>query len=173
MDAEGALRVYLDAMLVENQHLNLTGIRDPQEAHVLHVLDSLQIGELGLAPRHCLDLGSGNGFPGIALCALFPAAKVTWMERTGKKLAAMQRILDTPAVKATGIPPPELLLMDAAQAPALRKDLVGHFDLVTARALAAPEQAATLAGPLTCEGGSLVLWLTEGAPPPPARVSPC
>ncbi len=167
MDAEDALGVYLEAMLAENQHLSLTGIRDPQEAHVLHVLDSLQIGELGLAPRRCLDLGTGNGFPGIALCALFPEAAVCWMERTGKKLAAMQRILATPAVKAAGLPPPELLKMDAAQAPALRKDLLGHFDLVTARALAPPEQAATLARPFTSEGGSLVLWLGEGVLPPP------
>ena len=101
MNAEDALGVYLEAMLAENQQLSLTGIRDPQEAHVLHVLDSLQIGELGLAPRRCLDLGTGNGFPGIALCALFPEAAVCWMERTGKKLAAMQRILATPAVSAT------------------------------------------------------------------------
>ena len=167
MDAEDALGVYLEAMLAENQRVNLTGIRDLALARVLHVQDSLQIAglvaELGLAPARALDLGSGNGFPGFALCALFPDAKVWWMERTGKKVAAMQRILETPAVKATGVRPPHLLHMDAAQAPALRPDLRGHFDLVCARALAAPGQVTTWASPLTRQGGSLVLWLGENA----------
>ena len=102
MDAEGALGVYLEAMLAENQHLNLTGIRDPQEARVLHVLDSLQIGELPLAPRRAIDLGSGNGFPGVALCALYPDAEVFFMERTGKKAAAIQRIFASDSVKQMG-----------------------------------------------------------------------
>ena len=171
MDAEGALGVYLEAMLAENQHLNLTGIRDPGKAHVLHVLDSLQIvelvSELELAPTRCLDLGSGNGFPGVALLALFPDAEVWFMERTAKKVAAMERIFRTAAVTASGLRAPHLLKMDAGQAPALRTDLRGHFDLVTARALAAAEQAATWAGPLTVAGGCLLLWLAENTPPPP------
>ncbi|MEE9126049.1 MAG: RsmG family class I SAM-dependent methyltransferase [Planctomycetota bacterium] len=163
MDAEDALGVYLEAMLAENQHLNLTGIRDPAKARVLHVLDSLEIAglvaDLGLSPARALDLGSGNGFPGFALCALFADAEVWWMERTGKKVKAMQRILETPAVQATGVRPPNLLHMDAAQAPALRPDLRGHFDLVCARALGAPLQVAEWARPLTGAGGYLVLWL--------------
>ena len=153
------LTPFLDAMLAENEHLNLTGVRDREEALVLHILDSLQVVAFALHPRRCLDLGSGNGFPGIALCALYPDAEVTLMERTGKKVQALERILGTAAVGQTGLSP-QLLLMDAAQAPALRPDLRGHFDLVTARALAPPAEAALLAAPLLSEDGSLMLWLT-------------
>jgi len=164
--AAAKLQPYLDALLRENSRINLTGVRDPEQARVLHIEDSLQIGRLGLAPQHCLDLGSGNGFPGVAVSVLFPGAEVFLMERTAKKLAAIGRILESHAVKASGLRLPHLLHLDAAQAPSLRRDLVGYFDLVTARALAPPEQAAALARPFLCEGGSLVLWLAEDAPPP-------
>lgn len=171
MTAARQLLPYLDAMLRENTRLNLTSIRDPEQARVLHIQDSLAIGALGLSPTRALDLGSGNGFPGVALLALYPDAEVFLLERTAKKVAAIQRILDTDAVKASGLCRPRLLHMDAVQAPALLKDLLGTFDLVTARALASPEQAAQWARPFLRVGGSLVLWMAAGGRPlPPAAL---
>lgn len=42
---------YLDAMLTTNQHINLTAVRDPEDAVVLHALDSLAFGLSGLHPK--------------------------------------------------------------------------------------------------------------------------
>lgn len=164
--AREQLLPYLDAMLRENTRVNLTAVRDPEQARVLHIEDSLAVAALGLAPTRCLDLGSGNGFPGVALCALFPEAEVFFLERSHKKVVAIQRIFATREVRACGLRPPHLLHLDAAQAPALRRDLLGHFDLVTARALGPPEQAAKLARPFLRDDGSLVLWLAEDTPAP-------
>lgn len=152
-DAERLLR-YLDAMLALNEQINLTAVRDREQAVVLHVLDGLAFARTGLSPQHALDLGSGNGFPGVAVATLHGRASVTLMDRTGKKVRSIGSCLLT-----AGIDNADAVQLDAAQAPALRRELRHAFDLVTARAVGKPELVAELAAPLTRPGGHLVLWL--------------
>ncbi|MFK7743207.1 MAG: 16S rRNA (guanine(527)-N(7))-methyltransferase RsmG [Planctomycetota bacterium] len=152
---------YLDAMLVTNEHINLTAVRDREAAVVLHALDSLAFGLLGLEPQHVLDIGTGNGFPGVGVAALHPHATVLLMDKTGKKIRAIGTCLVT-----SGIDRIETLQLDAQQAPALRKDFRHGFDLVTARAVARPEQVGAMAEPLVRPGGHMVLWLEAEAEPP-------
>ena len=151
---------YLQAMLAENEHVNLTGIRDPEAARVLHVEDSLAIAGAGLLPKDALDLGSGNGFPGVALRVLFRDAKVTLLERTRKKCLAIERVL-----AASGIRDVAVLCMDAGQAPGLDPKLRGRFDLITARAVGAPPEVARLATPLLAPLGKLALWIDGDSEP--------
>ncbi|MFY9344422.1 MAG: RsmG family class I SAM-dependent methyltransferase [Planctomycetota bacterium] len=160
------LLAYLDAMLALNEQINLTAVRDREQAIVLHVLDSLAFARTGLRPRHALDLGTGNGFPGIAIAALHPGASVVLMDRTGKKVRAIGSCLVQ--AKWDGV---ETLLLDAQQAPALRADLRHAFDLVVARAVGKPEQVAELAAPLLRPRGHLVLWL-EGEAQVVERLDP-
>jgi 16S rRNA (guanine527-N7)-methyltransferase len=155
------LLAYLDALLVLNEQINLTGIRDRELAVVLHLLDSLAAARLSLHPHYVLDLGSGNGFPGLGLAALWPNASVMLCDRTQKKIRAIDSCLLT--ARWRGI---ETLAADAAQAPALHRDLRQAFDLVAARALGEPEAVAQLAGPLCRPGGHLVLWLDADAAVP-------
>lgn len=160
-DAAGSLLAYLDAMLAVNQRVNLTAIRDREAAVVLHALDGLAFGLLGLQPQHVLDLGSGNGFPGVAVAALHPRASVVLLDRTQKKVRAMGTCLLTARMNDV-----ETLALDAGQVPALHRDLRAAFDVVTARAVGAGEAVAELAAPLCRPGGHLVLWLDQDAPVP-------
>lgn len=152
------LLAYLDAMLVENQSLNLTGVRDREQAVVLHALDSLAPGhaELGLGLQTCLDLGTGNGFPGVALACLFPEARVTLMDRTLKKLRAIERALTAAEIDRERV---VTLHMDAVAAAAHGHR--GAFDLVSSRAVGEARAVAQLARPLVKRGGHLVCWLSE------------
>lgn len=152
---------YLDAMLQTNEHINLTAVRDPEDAVVLHALDSLAFALTGLHPKHVLDLGTGNGFPGVGVAALHPHATVNLMDKTGKKVRAIGTCLVTADLARI-----ETIQMDASQAPALRKDFRHGFDLVTARAVARPGQIATMAQPLVRPGGHMVLWLETDAETP-------
>lgn len=162
-DAAAALEPYLRALLEENQHINLTAVRDLDAARVLHVLDSLAIGALDLEPpRRCLDLGTGNGFPGVALATLFPDTQLTLLDRTRKKLLAIERVLAAAGLDAAIT----TVHADAAQAPRTHPELRQHFDLVTARAVAAPDVVAPLAAPFIAPGGHLVLWLDRQTPAP-------
>jgi 16S rRNA (guanine527-N7)-methyltransferase len=152
---------YLDAMLQINEHINLTAVRDPEAAVVLHALDSLAFGLTGLTPHHVLDLGTGNGFPGVGVAVLHPRATVNLMDKTGKKVRAIGTCLVTANLARI-----ETIQMDASQAPSLRKDFRHGFDLVIARAVARPELIATMAQPLVRPGGHLVLWLESDAETP-------
>ena len=158
------LERYLRALLEENQRINLTAVRDLAAARVLHVLDSLAI--QGLAqpdpPATCLDLGSGNGFPGVALRVVYPQCRVTLLDKTRKKLLAIERVLASAQIE--GI---ETVHVDAAQAPRTHPALLAHFDLVTARAVADPHTVGQLASPFLTSQGRLVLWLDAQTTPPP------
>lgn len=154
----GRLLAYLDAMLLLNEQINLTAVRDREQAVVLHVLDGLAFARTRLHPRHALDLGSGNGFPGVAVAALHPGASVVLLDRTGKKVRAIGGCLVS--AHFDGV---ETLQLDAQQAPGLRRDLRHAFDLVTARAVGKSELVAELAEPLVRPSGHLVLWLDADA----------
>ncbi len=159
LDRAERLLAYLDAMLVINEQINLTGVRDRESAVVLHVLDSLAFARAELRPHHVLDLGTGNGFPGVAVAALHPDASILLIDRTGKKIRAIGSCLC-----AAGLDAIETAHVDAAQAPGLHRDMRMAFDVVTARAVGRPEVVAPLAEPLCRPGGHLVLWLEQGAP---------
>ncbi len=160
-DAAEEVLAYLDAMLLTNQQINLTAVRDREQAVVLHALDGLAFQLTGLRPRHLLDLGTGNGFPGVAVAALHPRATATLMDKTGKKVRAIGTCLVT-----SGVDRVETVQMDASQAPALRKDFRHGFDLCTARAVARPDAVAALAEPLVRPGGHLAIWLEDQAEVP-------
>ncbi|MEM7199436.1 MAG: 16S rRNA (guanine(527)-N(7))-methyltransferase RsmG [Planctomycetota bacterium] len=162
-DAAARLLDYLDAMLARNRAHNLTAIRDPAAAEVLHALDSLAVGALRLSrPTRALDLGSGNGFPGVALAVLWPQLPVTLLERTAKKARALGDLAAT-----VGLEHVDIAHVDAAQVPALRPDLDSAYDLITARAVAEPGAVARLAQPMLAPGGTLLLWLEADARPQP------
>ncbi len=160
-----ALLRYLDAMLAQNEQVNLTAIRDRAAAEVLHVLDSIALARCELAWSDAVDLGSGNGFPAVAVHLLGraanPTARTTCVERTGKKCRAIGAALA--AAEIEGI---DVRNVDATQWPTLDASVRERFDLVTARALAAPAEVARLARPLLSRRGSLVLWLEADAQPP-------
>lgn len=152
---------YLDAMLEENTRVNLTAIRDPEHALWLHAVDSLAVlRAIDELPRAVFDLGTGNGFPGVAAAAAWPDARVVLCDRTRKKVDAVGRALERAGIRA------EPLWLDAGQVRAQRPELLGAFDAVLARAVADPLTVARTALPLLAPGGRLVLWLTAEEHPP-------
>ena len=148
---------YLDAMLDENQRINLTAVREREEAVLFHALDSLAAGHeaFDLHPQSCLDLGTGNGFPGVAIACLFPKAEVLLIDRTLKKLKAIER-----ALAVSGFNPERVRVqqLDAIEAP--KRGLERAFDLVTARAVGEPRAVGLLARPLLMQGGHFLAWMS-------------
>ena len=145
---------FLTAMLDENTRVNLTAVRDAKTAVIFHALDSLAVKLLEHDPAQTLDLGTGNGFPGIGVATLFPTAQVTLLDRTQKKVAAIDRCL-----KVAEFDPERVTAVadDAAQLPA--HGGAEAFSLITARAVATPRQVAKLAHRLLQPTGSLLLWM--------------
>jgi 16S rRNA (guanine527-N7)-methyltransferase len=133
-----------------------TTVRDPEAAADRHVADSLVALELpaARAARHLADIGSGAGWPGLALAAALPAARVALVESAARHCRYLDR-----AVAASG-----LTNVDVVHARVEEwEEGCGTHDLVTARALAALPVVVEYAAPLLAEGGHLVAWKGEMA----------
>jgi 16S rRNA (guanine527-N7)-methyltransferase len=148
-DAPEKLRRILD--LVQAEPTSITTVRDPERGVDLHVADSLA----GLAvpalrgARTIADLGTGGGFPGLALAAVLPHAQVTLVESVGKKCKFLRRAADS-----VGLDNVEVV---NARAEAWH-DGLGTQDVVTARALAPLNVIVEYAAPLLDDGGTFIAW---------------
>jgi len=136
------------ALLLQRQEItNLIGPATIPRLWTRHVADSLQL--LALAPqaRVWLDLGSGGGFPGLAIaCALAdePGAAVHLVESTGKKAAFLREV-----VRDLGLP----AVVHAERIEHFSAPNDTHMDVITARAVA----------PLTVLFGYVAPLLKTGA----------
>jgi 16S rRNA (guanine527-N7)-methyltransferase len=138
----------------------LDGLADPaapttvharEEAIEVHLADSLVALELepvGSATT-VADLGSGAGFPGLALAVARPAAHVTLVESVARKSAFIAQLAERAKV-----PNAETV---TARAEDWREGLGAH-DLVTARALAELPVVLEYAAPLLRDDGTAVVW---------------
>ena len=81
---EDSLALFLNNVLSENKKFNLTGIKDPKEATIKHLLDSLSLAN-NIEGNTIMDVGSGAGFPGIPLARILPKNKVILVESKKKK----------------------------------------------------------------------------------------
>jgi len=128
-----------------------TTIRAPERAVEAHLADSLVALELDVvrAARRIADLGSGPGFPGLALAIALPVARVALVESSARKCAFLDR-----AIAAADVSNADVV---HARAEAWPEGIEAH-DLVTARALAALPVVVEYAAPLLALGATLVAW---------------
>lgn len=88
--SEAAKKVlsYLDMVLERNEHINLTAVRDRDEALIKHVVDSLAILDLPefKASNKIIDVGTGAGFPGALLAIACPDKEFVLLDSTLKRL---------------------------------------------------------------------------------------
>ena len=128
-----------------------TTVSAPAEAVDRHVADSLVALDLP-AVRHArriADLGSGAGWPALALAAALPDARVALVESAIRHCRYLER-----AVAAGRL---ENVVVVHARAEEWNDGLQAN-DVVTARALAALPVLCEYAAPLLAEGGVLVAW---------------
>ena len=88
-----------------NLHINLTAISDPEAMISRHLLDSLAVRPM-LAGRRVLDVGTGAGFPGLALAIAEPELEFLLVDSNGRKISFVRHVigalglLNATAVKA-------------------------------------------------------------------------
>ena len=82
---------YLQLLYEANENVNLTAVRDPQEAWNRHLLDSLSILPY-IQGERWLDVGSGGGMPGVMLAIMFPARRFTLLDSNGKKTRFLTQV---------------------------------------------------------------------------------
>jgi len=87
------LSTYLELLLRWNRRVNLTGLRQPR--HIVRRLfgESLYLSRLVELRGWLVDVGSGAGFPGLALKLVAPDLRVTLIEARQRKCAFVKEVV--------------------------------------------------------------------------------
>lgn len=131
-----------------NEKINLTAITDPGEIVVKHFADSLSVlGAVSVKEGASLiDVGTGAGFPGLALKIARPDLRVTLLDSTKKKLLVLEDIAQKLDLSVVLL---HKRAEEAGRDPLLRE----QFDLATARAVANLRELAEYCLPFVRVGG--------------------
>lgn len=142
--AESLLRL-VDELELGNAQFNLTAIRDRPGMLRKHVLDSLTLAP-HLRGEAIADVGTGAGFPGLALAIVDRQRRFTLIEATGKKARFVAQTA-------------ERLGCSNVQVVHSRAESYRPFELfdtVAARALSSLSDFVAYAGHLCAPGGRLL-----------------
>lgn len=157
VDAEQRAQIerHLKLVLQANETTNITRIQDADQAHMLHIEDSLVgLPECLDAPEgRYADLGSGAGYPGIPL-AIVTGRNTVLVESVKKKAALLDGFIE--ALDIT-----DRVSVYPGRAEELAQAQPEGFTLLTARALTALPSLLELASPLLNLGGQLVAYKSQ------------
>jgi 16S rRNA (guanine527-N7)-methyltransferase len=142
--AESLLRL-VDELELGNAQFNLTAIRDRPGMLRKHVLDSLTL-QPHLRGDAIADVGTGAGFPGMALAIADPKRRFTLIEATGKKARFVAQTAERIGCSNVQVV--------HSRAESYRPFEL--FDTVVARALSSLADFVAYAGHLCAPGGRLL-----------------
>lgn len=143
------------ALLIErNRSVNLTAITEPADVATKHFLDSFTAlrARRWTGRERLADVGSGAGFPGLALRIAMPGLRVTSIESVGKKARFISEVLQT--LELNGVE----VLNERAEVLAHQRPHRGAFDVATARAIGSLAECAEYLLPLLRVGGEAIVW---------------
>jgi 16S rRNA (guanine527-N7)-methyltransferase len=157
---QAILALYERELMDWNTRFNLTAIRDPEEVHIKHFLDSLTC---LLAMRdtplgRLIDIGTGAGFPGIPLKIMLPRVQLTLVESVGKKAEFCRHVVNI--LDLQGVEVIQQRAETIGQNPAHRE----RYDWAVARAVAILPVLAEYLLPLVRVGGSMLAMKGESGP---------
>lgn len=88
------IQQYIKILLLWNEKINLTAIRDPLEILHRHICESMYAaGAVPLKSGRLADLGSGGGFPGLPLKIIRPDLQVFLVESNIKKVTFLAEVI--------------------------------------------------------------------------------
>lgn len=160
--SEGQLAQFLRyyEMLVEwNGRMNLTAITEYGDVLKKHFVDSLSlvkacdINSVG----SLIDVGTGAGFPGLALKIAFPRLQVTLLDSLGKRIHFLEAVIGE--LKLTGVTAVHGRAEDFARPGKLRES----FDLCVSRAVANLSTLSEYCIPFVKKDGLFLAYKSEQA----------
>ena len=140
-----------------NSRVNLTRLVEGEDFWIAQVLDSLWplLPEL-MSPdtaRRCIDVGTGGGFPGLAVAIALPGAELTLVDSVGRKTAAVAAM-----AKSLGLGDRVLIRTERVERTGQDPSCRGTFDLAMARAVGAAPVVAEYLVPLLRSSGEGLLY---------------
>ena len=146
---EGAIdryRIYCDYLAEINQVMNLTAISGDEDTARLHFLDCAALAGIeSFAGKRAIDVGTGAGFPGLALKIACPDLDLTLLDSLDKRINFLKNTCEK--LNFTDV---TCIHARAEEAPA---DYRGSFDFALSRAVARLNLLCELCLPFVKKGG--------------------
>ena len=151
------LLAYLDLVLIRNEHINLTAVRDRDEALIKHVLDSLAITDFPeyIEAQNIIDVGTGAGFPGALLAIVSPEKEFVLLDSTLKRLRVIDEFAKT--LNITNLKTVHARAEEISKKP----DFHETFDVCVSRAVANLEKLSGWCLPFVRKDGYFIAYKGE------------
>lgn len=153
LDTAEKLLLYIDRILEINEHINLTAVRDRDEAVIKHLADSLSILDIPelWEAESVVDIGTGAGFPGALLAIACPSKSFVLIDSTLKKLKVIDGLAEQLGID-------NLKTVHARAEEIGRQEYAGCFDLCVSRAVADMKKLSGWCLPFVRKGGSFIAY---------------
>ncbi len=155
LPAVSSLAIHLAMTLKWARALSMTSIRTIDAAIERHILESLAAAAyIDEAAGRLLDIGSGNGYPGLAIKCVKPAVEAVLLEPSLRRSIFLAQVISALSIKGIEV---RRGRVDRAS------DLMLHAPLgsITMRAVAAVEQVVSGAAEALSPGGRVVLLIGD------------
>ncbi len=139
-------KTYLQELQTWNARVNLTGLKSAQDIVIKGFLDSLALLPFLEEVNSLVDLGSGAGFPGLALKLIRPELELTLVESRGKKAAFLDYLVALWSL-------PRVEVVQTFLTPKSAREWGPRFGAATSRAAFPLDRFLSLAAPLLLPGG--------------------
>lgn len=149
--------VYYEMLTEWNQVMNLTAITEYDDVMKKHFIDSISLckaydvsGDIS-----CIDVGTGAGFPGLALKIAYPNIHITLLDSLNKRIEFLDAVIQK--LKLTEVETVHGRAEDFAKPGKLRE----KFDLCVSRAVANLSTLSEYCLPFVKEGGCFISYKSE------------
>jgi 16S rRNA (guanine527-N7)-methyltransferase len=145
------IQQYIRILLMWNEKVNLTAIRDPLEILYRHICESMYAAEaVPLRNGRLADVGSGGGFPGLPLKIIRPDLRVFLVESNLKKATFLAEV-----VRELGLTDAQVLVRRYEEL----GEEVAPLDYVCSRALGEFPPFLEWAGSQQIATKQVILWI--------------
>ena len=143
---------FAEILTLRNTTVNLTAITTPADIAHKHFLDSwTAFGARRWTGRErVIDVGSGAGFPGLALRIAAPALRMTLVESVGKKARFLE--------EAAALIGAQDVEVRNERAETLARERRDRYDVATARAVGTLGESLEYLLPFVRVGGDVIVW---------------
>ncbi len=136
------------AVVKQNEVMNLTAITEPAQVAKLHLLDSVSLLKCAdLAGKRLIDVGCGAGFPGVPVKIACPGVQLTLLDSLGKRMKWLESCLPQLGVEA------RCVTARAEEFAAQEREV---YDFASSRAVARLPVLLELTAPFVKVGGAVL-----------------
>ena len=149
--------VYYEMLTEWNQSVNLTAITEYQDVMKKHFIDSLSLVKVYdvKSRSSVIDVGTGAGFPGLALKIAFPEMELTLLDSLNKRIHFLDAVIER--LKLFGIETLHGRAEDYARQDTYREE----FDLCVSRAVANLSTLSEYCLPFVKKDGLFISYKSE------------